>query len=144
MTGPVTLNASWLMPADSDLPQQGRPPLPRGDVVLMPAGQLWDAVRTPLALGLPVLRRLLADEDDAHLLGPVLVDQVRGWLYWFISPGASDDWPDGVRLLVAGSWLGAPPSAFEMTPDAEWLHLPDHPVVSGPAWLAAALYLPAA
>lgn len=136
----TTLNASWLIPQQSHRSRKGRSRVVHGDVVLMPAGVLWDAVRTPLNLGMPVLGRLLAHEDDAELLGPVLADRMRGWLYWLISPGCTDDWPDWARLLGADSWLGAPTTAFAPTPDATWLHLPDQRIVSGPAWLAAALW----
>ncbi len=131
MTGPTTLSASWLM-----LP--GVSARTRRRMVLLAAGVTWDAVRTPLGYQ-PVFERLMANGHDRALLGPVLADTARGCLYWFIAPGATNDWPDEVLLLGAGSWLVAPRSVYDITPDARWLHLPDHPIVSGPAWLAAAL-----
>lgn len=134
-TGPVTLSSGWLRPpgtlAVGDASETG--------LVLMPAGILWDVVRTPLAIGSAVLGRLLADEHDSALVGPVLCDSSNGWLYWLVSPGADDTWPDDARLLGTGAWVVAPANACLPTQSAAWLHLPDDPIVSGPAWLAAAL-----
>lgn len=131
MTGPTAMSAGWLMPA-------GVAARTRHRMVLLPAGVTWDAVRTPLSYR-PVLERLVADDHDRALLGPVLADTARSYLYWFIAPGATGDWPDDALLLRTGSWLAAPRSVYDITPDARWMHLPDHPLVSGPVWLAAAL-----
>jgi hypothetical protein len=123
------LTTDWLVPAAA---------VPSGNptVDLWPAGADWDALRTPEWLGRPVLEQLLADGQDVAQLGPVLWDRRGGCLYWLIAPGASDDYPDGARLLTCGSWLGAPVCA-----DAAvcWLHLPDLPRLTPPVWLAAAL-----
>jgi hypothetical protein len=132
MSGLAALDSGWPVPA-------GTSRRATGQLVLLRAGVLWDAVRTPIDVGLPVLYRLVADPDDRALLGPVLADRQRGWLYWLVSPGASDDWPDDVRLLRTESWLAAPRFAFSITPHAAWVHLPGQHVVSGPAWLAAVL-----
>lgn len=135
VTGPVALSSAWLRPPGT---------MPVGDasetgLVLMPAGVLWDVVRTPIGLGFPVLGRLLADDHDSALVGPVLCDKANGWIYWLVSPGAGDSWPEDARLLSVGAWVVAPANAFLPTRSAAWLHLPDDPIVSGPAWLAAAL-----
>lgn len=128
----LTLSAAWLVPAGSTFSKGGR-------TRLLPAGGMWDAVRTSESLGMPVLERLLADPDDAALLGPVLWDGCRQLLYWLVSPGSSDSYPETARLLGAGSWIAAPLTAGDSTADACWVHLPDHPIVTGPAWLASAL-----
>jgi hypothetical protein len=114
---------------------------PSGDPTLhlWPVGRLWDALRTPVAVGMPVLDRLLADPDDAALLGPVLWDRVAGHLYWLLAPGASDTYPRTAVLLPAGSWLAAPP-VVGRSRRVVWLHLPDCPRLTGPVWLAAALW----
>lgn len=126
-----TLSANWLLPAEG-VPLHRR-------TVLLPCGTLFDAVRTPDSLGMPVLDRLLAEPDDADQLGPVLWDQRGGLLYWLVSPGATDDYPDGARLLGPGAWISVPPPYGEATRDAKWLHLPEQRIVTGPAWLASAL-----
>jgi hypothetical protein len=120
------------MPANTERSEDGLP-------VLLPAGVLWDAVRTPVDLGMPVLRRLLADAKDAQLVGPVLLDDGAGCLYWFVSPGASDSYPLEAQLLGDGWWIAAPDVACGSSYRAAWAHLPAHPIVSGAAWLAAAL-----
>jgi len=127
----TTLSANWLMPTEG-LPLDRR-------TVLLPCGILFDAVRTPDVLGMPVLDRLLAEPADADVLGPVLWDQRGGLLYWLVSPGATDDYPDGARLLRRGAWISVPPPYGEATRDAAWLHLPEQRIVTGPAWLSAAL-----
>lgn len=135
VSGPVTLNSAWLRPegtmAVGDASETG--------LILMPAGVLWDVVRTPLGIGSAVLGRLLADEHDSALVGPVLCDSTNSWIYWLVSPGADDVWPDSARFLGAGGWVVAPAHTFLPTRSACWLHLPDDPIVSGAAWLAAAL-----
>lgn len=127
-----TLSANWLLPAEGELPPDRR-------TVLLACGTLFDAVRTPVLLGMPVLERLLADPTDADQLGPVLWDQRGGLLYWLVSPGATDDYPDGARLLGAGAWISVPPPYGHASKDAAWLHLPEQRIVTGPAWLSAAL-----
>jgi hypothetical protein len=126
------LSAYWLTPAGA-VPARG------GRVLLLPCGVLFDAVRTPVALGMPVLNRLLAESDDAELLGPVLWDGYRDLLYWLVSPGATDDYPDEAKLLGVGAWVAAPLPFGRATKDAAWLHLPEQRIVTGPAWLSAAL-----
>lgn len=128
----LSLGTSWLMPANTELSKDGRP-------ALLPAGVLWDAVRTPVALGMPVLERLLADTADAEQLGPVLLDDGAACLYWLVSPGSSDAYPDEAHLMGAGWWIAAPDELSQGTYRAAWVHLPEHPIVTGPAWLAAAL-----
>lgn len=129
----TTLSAAWLLPADPEDPFDG------GAVLLSCGGPLFNAVRTPDALGKPVLDRILANPADADQLGPVLWDERGGLLYWLVSPGHSDDYPDGAALLSAGTWISVPPPYGEATRDAAWIHLPKQRIVSGPAWLAAAL-----
>lgn len=127
-----TLATGWFTPAQT----AGDPTLP---VMLMPAGILWDAVRTPLALGMPVLERLLADPDDAPQVGPVLYDGERGLLYWLVQAGATDTYPEPARLLAAGWWIVTPALMYDRSRTARWIHLPCERVLTGPAWLAAAL-----
>lgn len=128
----VTLSAGWLTP-------KGASPMRGERTQLLPAGVLWDAVRTPISLGLPVLHRLKASPADAAQLGPVLRDHADGRLYWLIQPGTTGGWPEGVRVLTTGSWLVTPRSVFDQTCRVRWAHLPDQRIISGAAWLAAAL-----
>ena len=128
MLSPAT--PGWLIPAEAKT---------QGNRWLLPAGPLWDAVRTPVTLGLPVVERLREHPADWAQLGPVLWDDRRDWLYWLVSPGHSDTYPEQARLLGAGSLIGAPLYAGQRLADAGWLHLPEQRIVSGPAWLAAAL-----
>ena len=106
--------------------------------IVLAAGATWDAVRTPAAMGRPVLDRILASPDDAAQLGPVLEDTLDGALYWLVSPGSSDDYPGGVRLLGTGSWIAVP--APEATRSRSvWVHLPEQRIVTSAPWLATAL-----
>jgi hypothetical protein len=125
------LTTLWLIPA-------GARPSGADAVWLCPAGVGWDVVVTPAALGVPVLRRLLACPDDSLLLGPVLCDAGTGDLYWFVARGATDAYPDGARLLSRGSWVGLP-MAWDATA-VRWLHAPDAQRLTAPSWLAVALW----
>lgn len=127
----AVLTTDWLAPAAAQ--PSGNPA-----VDLWPAGTDWDALRTPEWMGRPVLDQLLADGHDAALLGPVLWDRRAGYLYWLVAPGASDNYPDGARLLSHGSWLGAPICA-DVTA-VRWRHLPAAEQLTPPAWLAVALW----
>lgn len=112
---------------------------PRGIRWVLPAGHLWDAVRTPTALGRPVLDHLLDTWGDFTQLGPVLEDARGEWLYWLVSPGSSDTYPPGVRFLSTGAWISAPVFTEQAQGDAAWVHLPQEEILTGPAWLAAAI-----
>lgn len=106
--------------------------------VLLAAGVTWDAVRTPAAMGRPVLDRILASPDDAAQLGPVLEDTLDGALYWLVSPGSTGSYPDSVRLLRTGSWIAVPaPGAARSR--SVWVHLPQGRNLTSAAWLATAL-----
>jgi len=120
----------WLIPAGADW---------SGPVLLLPVGVDWDCARTPAALGMPVLDRLLAEPCDAAMLGPVLWDREADLLYWPVQRGASDHYPAGVDLLRAGAWIGVPGSDGALSSRAVWLHLPDRAQCTPPVWLAAAL-----
>ena len=127
----TTLPVHWLTPLGATFAVDGR-------MVMLPVGEMWDVVKTPAPLAMPVLERLLADPEDAAQLGPVLFDARRELLYWLVSPGASDDYPPHATLLTAGAWIAAPLPWGEPLRDACWLHLPQDPIVTGPAWLSAA------
>lgn len=126
----LTLTTAWLAPLDASR---------SGDtsMELWPVGTDWDVLRTPERLGQPVLKRLLADPQDAALVGPVLWDRGCGVLYWFLSPGATDCYPLEARLLARGTSLAVPISGRART--VHWLHLPDREHLTGPVWLASAL-----
>jgi hypothetical protein len=127
------LSASWITPPSTEEPKS------EDRTLALPAGVLWDAVRTPSSLGMPVLRRLLQRPADSALLGPVLLDDRGGWMYWLVSPGSSDDYPPQVALRTAGSWIIAPLPYLHRAYRARWVYLPKQRIVSPPAWLAAAL-----
>lgn len=125
--------AGWLIPDDDT-----RPTSVDARVRLLACGVAWDALRTPEALALPVLHRLLADAEDRALLGPVLRDERSATVHWLISPGHSATWPDGCVLRGTGAWLAIPNPANPHSKIA-WLHMPADPIVTSPPWLAAAL-----
>ena len=107
-------------------------------VWVLPAGMLWDAVRTPEEVALPVLGQLLADGGDRRRLGPVLLDNRSHQVHWLVSPGHSASYPAQCRLIGAGGWLAVPGPGGALGRLA-WLHLPEPGTLSAPAWLAAAL-----
>nr|WP_134006478.1 hypothetical protein [Streptomyces sp. 846.5] len=128
----LTISTGWLAP-------DGASNLTCSRSVLLPVGVRRDCLRTSAGLGMPVLERLLAEPADADQLGPVLWDHEQGVLYWLIQPGACDHYPAGVELLRAGTWIVAPDAGDIAVDRGCWLHLPDQHILSGPAWLAAAL-----
>lgn len=128
----TTLTTAWLAPLDAT--PSGSPAMD-----LWPVGSEWDVLRTPEWLGRPVLERLLAEPQDADLVGPVLWDRSSPALYWFLAPGATDSYPLQARLLARGTSLVVPISASDWGARVHWLHLPDREQLTGPAWLASAL-----
>lgn len=126
------LSPSWLAPVGSS--RSGSPSLD-----LWPVGRSWDVLRTPERLALPVLDRLQNEPDDNARLGPVLWDCRSEVVYWLLARGASASYPPGARLLPSGSWLAVPASTGRQGTYAHWLHLPEQPLLTGPAWLAHAL-----
>jgi len=84
-------------------------------VRLVAAGEWWDAVRVPLALG---------DEALGHLgdqAGAVIKDGYGSCLYWLISPGAAVDWHLAqVKVLGPGSHVAVPPLHRVTGPGLYW------------------------
>jgi hypothetical protein len=125
----------WLVPDSATVSPDRR-------IRMLPAGVLWDVLRTPEDLALPVLARLLADEDDRALLGPVLRDERARTVHWLVSrghtAGTAPVWPEGCALRGVGGWL-AVPSPKNPHSKLAWLHLPEPGTLTPPPWLAAAL-----
>ncbi|WP_042400275.1 hypothetical protein [Streptacidiphilus carbonis] len=96
-------------------------------------------VRVPDALGLPALARLLDEEADRGLVGPVLHHRPSQVTYWWVRPGSSGSYPDGCRLLATDALVVVPDPHADHCAVASWLFMPDREVLTGPAWLAAAL-----
>jgi hypothetical protein len=125
-------NAQWLVP-------EGSPPGQDEWVRMLPAGVLWDAVRTPQELALRQFPLLLRDDEVRLRLGPVLHDSWSRHVYWLVTPGHSASYPRPCRLIGAGGWL-AVPGAANIPDRLAWLHLPQPGILSSPAWLATALH----
>lgn len=73
--------------------------LPPGRIVeLRPAGEWWDAIRVPRALGEPVLTAL------GPSCGAVIEDPSGALLYFLVRPGDAAGWsvPAGCGVLVHG------------------------------------------
>lgn len=134
MTTPSGLSPGWLMPPGAAENHAA------WYTVLLPAGVLWDAVRTRRDTGLILLERILARPEDRDVCGPVICSEREDCLDWLISPGSSDSWPDDVELLSTGDWLRAPLTELTVSREASWAYLPSAERLSGPAWLATALW----
>lgn len=121
----------WLAP---------KPPVTPGtSTALLPVGRGRPVLRVPDALGLPVAGRLLGDCVDRLQVGGVLHHRLSGVTYWFIAPGATDEYPPGCRLLVEDAYVAVPAPDARYCTVARWLHLPAGPRLTSPAWLAHAL-----
>jgi len=84
-------------------------------VRLVAAGEWWDAVRVPLALGSGALR----DLGDAT--GAVIDDGYGGLLYWLIRPGTAAGWNlPQVNVLGSGSHVAVPPIHRLTGPGLHW------------------------
>ena len=81
--------------------------LPSGRLVVMrPAGEWWDAVRVPRALGEPALTAL------GPQCGAVIEDPGGALLYFLVQPGQAAHWVmppgSGVRVQGAATYLAVP------------------------------------
>jgi hypothetical protein len=121
----------WLIPEDNTAGRDAR-------VRMLACGGTWDALRTPGAVGLPVVAKLLLRPTDRAVLGPVLHDEQTGTVYWLVSPGHSANWPNNCTLLGKRDWL-AVPNPINPHSKLTWLHMPTEEVFTGPPWLAKAL-----
>jgi len=122
--------SGWLIPDDPSASRDAR-------VRLLACGVDWDALRTPEALALPVLARLLSHAGDCALLGPVLRDERSCTVHWIIAPDHTATYPDGCLLRTAGDWL-AVPNPINPHSKLAWLHMPVQPTFT-PPWLASSL-----
>ncbi|MEV8593378.1 hypothetical protein ACIHFC_14075 [Streptomyces sp. NPDC052013] len=91
------------------------------EVRTLPAGQWWDAVRVPLAVGTEALRNLGSET------GAVIEDGFGGILYWLVVPGSAADWRlPRVRVLGRGSHVAVPPPHRVDGPGLHWRVPPAH------------------
>lgn len=92
------------------------------EIAMIPAGVLFDAVKTSLLLG----ARLLAALEGTSR-GPVFSDSDNGTMYFLVPPGTSADWPADPRALCLGAdtWLWVPvPTRIQRT-HSYWESPPD-------------------
>ena len=115
-------------------------PTENTNTALLAVGGDRPVVRVPDALGLPALARLLDRDDDRAMVGPVLHHRLSQVTYWWVRPGSTGSYPPGCRLLAADTALVVPGPRTDYRSVASWLHMPERPILSGPAWLAAALH----
>ncbi|MFF5719748.1 hypothetical protein [Streptomyces buecherae] len=95
-----------------------------GEVVLLPAGCQWDAVRTSTAIADAAFQILDGTENCA-----AIIDPRTGWVYWLLPPGALAEFAhwerleQHVSLIAAGSgthYVGVPPSHRRTGPGLHW------------------------
>ncbi|QKW51293.1 hypothetical protein [Streptomyces buecherae] len=95
-----------------------------GDVVLLPAGCQWDAVRTSTAIADAAFQILDGTENCA-----AIIDPRTGWVYWLLPPGALAEFAhwerleQHVSLIAAGDgthYVGVPPSHRRTGPGLHW------------------------
>ncbi|MFF5721625.1 hypothetical protein [Streptomyces buecherae] len=95
-----------------------------GDVVVLPAGCEWDAVRASTAVASAAFQILDGTENCASI-----VDARAGWVYWLLPPGERGGFAHWERLgqyvtlLTAGSgthYVGVPPSHRRAGPGLHW------------------------
>ncbi|NGO14323.1 hypothetical protein G5C60_43715 [Streptomyces sp. HC44] len=85
----------------------------------MPAGEWWDAVRVPLALGVRTL------EELGNATGAVIEDSYGTTLYWLIPPGSATDWNvPPAQILGSGCHLAVPPPHRTRAPGLHWRVVP--------------------
>lgn len=92
-----------------------------GEVRTLPAGQWWDAIRVPVALGSVALKNLGSET------GAVIEDGFGGILYWLVVPGSAACWRlPRVQVLGRGSHVAVPPLHRVGGPGLYWRVLPAH------------------
>jgi hypothetical protein len=129
--------SGWLIPGDSEASVDRR-------VRMLACGNAWDALRTPENLALPVVVKLLGRRTDRNQLGPVLHNGITRTVYWLVTPGHTDTWPEDCVLLGANHWITVPNPANAHR-KLTWLHMPPAPTptraptFTPPLWLAVAL-----
>ncbi|GAA3891450.1 hypothetical protein [Streptomyces sedi] len=111
-------------------------------VALLPAGRRWDVLILPGGLGMTTLDVLV------HVTGrpgPVLADQERRRVGFFVPPGTAARWlGTGVRAAGSGSWIVVP-HPERSVPAAHWLVRPDGSgMLNDPAVLELAMHEAAA
>jgi hypothetical protein len=111
------------------------------EIAMIPAGQLFDAVKVAIALR-DGLRRALEGVSQ----GPVFSDADNGTAYFLVPPGTAATWPartDAV-CLGAGAWLWVPTPTRTEHAHSYWDCPPDGSgALHDPAALLAALTAPA-
>lgn len=112
---------------------------PGTSTALLPIGPDRPVLRVADVLGLPVAGRLLGDCVDRLQVGAVLHHRLSRVTYWFVAPGATDEYPPGCRLLVEDAYVAVPAPDTRYCTVARWLHLPVVPRLTSPPWLAHAL-----
>lgn len=107
-----------------------RPPrwMPIGDEFdLCPAGQWWDAIRAPEAIGRRAIELLI---EAGHPLGPVILDSegLEPRLYFLTVPGASVGWDEpGTVALGRTCHVVVPPADRMSPPGLHWHNFPARP-----------------
>ncbi|SOD64630.1 hypothetical protein SAMN06297387_11882 [Streptomyces zhaozhouensis] len=114
----------------------------RQGVALLPAGRRWDVLILPGVLGMTTLDVLARVIDRP---GPVLADQERRRVGYFVPPGTAARWlGTGVRAAGPGSWIVVP-HPERSVPAAHWLVRPDGSgTLNDPAVLELAMHEAAA
>ncbi|MCM1964818.1 hypothetical protein [Streptomyces sp. G1] len=73
---------------------------------MLPAGNIWDAVKVPSMYGLAV-----ADPDAltaVAVAGPSHHDPMSGSVYFLVPPGSGGEWPPGTEYLGEATWVCTP------------------------------------
>ncbi|WP_406451569.1 hypothetical protein OG782_16275 [Streptomyces sp. NBC_00876] len=102
--------------------------MPIGDESdLFPAGQWWDAIRAPEAIGRRAIELLI---EASHPVGPVILDSdgLEPRLYFLTVSGASVGWDEPGTVALGRTCHVVVPSADRMFPPGlHWYNVPAQP-----------------
>lgn len=91
------------------------------EIAMIPAGKLFDAVKTGIALGQAIYAALPPSA------GPVFTDRDNGTTYFLVPPGTADTWPADCDATCLGrdAWLWVPVPTRTQRNHSYWETPPD-------------------
>jgi hypothetical protein len=117
-TATLTAASEWLASADPD-PSRAHRWMTQTNIVMLPLGKLFDAVRVPTEKGQVAL--------DAGIGGPVVCSPEDDVHYFLVPPGTDTTWAHTTEIMCwgDGTYLMVPSLLVTTPPNVHWVQAPD-------------------